>query len=208
MPIFRERELHFMLRQSAARVLVVPDASAATTTRRSRAACRPTLADLEHVIVVGDTIHSSAARRRRGRPDAIAARRPTSEPTAQLLFTSGSTGEPKGSCTLTRRCRRLRAPTSVTSAWTRTTSSTCPRRLPIRPASCTGCGSRCQLGVPQVLQATWNPDLGFDAIQRSGVTFVQAATPFLADLVARRPRTPADAGAAADIRRHRGRDPA
>jgi 3-phosphoshikimate 1-carboxyvinyltransferase len=36
--------------------------------------------------------------------------------------------------------------------------------------------------VPQVLQEVWDPELGLDTIRRFGVTFVQAATPFLADL--------------------------
>ena len=48
-----------------------------------------------------------------------------------------------------------------------------------------------RLGVAQVLQEVWNPQLGMDAIRRYGVTFVQAATPFLADLTAlgERPET-------------------
>jgi 3-phosphoshikimate 1-carboxyvinyltransferase len=40
-----------------------------------------------------------------------------------------------------------------------------------------------RLGAPQVLQAVWDPEVGLEAMQRYGVTFVQAATPFLADLV-------------------------
>jgi 3-phosphoshikimate 1-carboxyvinyltransferase len=40
------------------------------------------------------------------------------------------------------------------------------------------------LGVPQLLQATWNGRTALDAVRRWGATFVQAATPFLSDLVA------------------------
>jgi len=39
-----------------------------------------------------------------------------------------------------------------------------------------------RLGVPQILQEAWDADTGLDAMRRFGVTFVQAATPFLADL--------------------------
>ena len=39
-----------------------------------------------------------------------------------------------------------------------------------------------RLGVPQVLQEVWDAEVGLDAMRRFGVTFVQAATPFLADL--------------------------
>jgi 3-phosphoshikimate 1-carboxyvinyltransferase len=41
-----------------------------------------------------------------------------------------------------------------------------------------------RLGAPQVLQDVWNAELGLAAMRRYGVTFVQAATPFLADLTA------------------------
>ena len=64
------------------------------------------------------------------------------------------------------------------------------------------------LGVPQVLQECWDAELGFDAIERTGVTFVQAATPFLADLVGVARERGQTRGAAADIRRDRRRDPA
>src|SRR5205823_12570766 len=40
-----------------------------------------------------------------------------------------------------------------------------------------------RLGVPQVLQEVWDAATGLEAMSRFGVTFVQAATPFLADLV-------------------------
>ncbi len=59
-----------------------------------------------------------------------------------------------------------------------------------------------RLGAPQVLQESWDPRSRFDAIERTGVTFVQAATPFLADLVrvAARARS-RRAAPAADVRR-------
>jgi cyclohexanecarboxylate-CoA ligase len=40
-----------------------------------------------------------------------------------------------------------------------------------------------RLGATQVIQESWDAELAFDAIRRHGVTFTQAATPFLADLV-------------------------
>ncbi len=39
-----------------------------------------------------------------------------------------------------------------------------------------------RLGVAQVLQEVWDPEVGLEAMRGFGVTFVQAATPFLADL--------------------------
>jgi cyclohexanecarboxylate-CoA ligase len=40
-----------------------------------------------------------------------------------------------------------------------------------------------RLGATQVIQESWDAEVAFDAIGRHGVTFTQAATPFLADLV-------------------------
>ena len=53
-----------------------------------------------------------------------------------------------------------------------------------------------RLGATQVIQESWDAELAFDAIGRHGVTFTQAATPFLADLV----RVADDRGQAARIR--------
>ena len=66
-----------------------------------------------------------------------------------------------------------------------------------------------RLGATQVIQESWDAEIAFDAIGRHGVTFTQAATPFLADLtrVAVRTRL-TGADAAADVRRDRRRDPA
>ena len=40
-----------------------------------------------------------------------------------------------------------------------------------------------RLGATQVIQESWDAEIAFDAIVRHGITFTQAATPFLADLV-------------------------
>ena len=84
---------------------------------------------------------------------------PTPEMTAQLLFTSGTPGEPKGVAAAHAQSdpgRRDgdRAP----RAGSRRTRSGCRRRSPTRPASCTAC-ARVVLGVPQILQ----PDVGRQA---------------------------------------------
>ncbi|HEY2655898.1 MAG TPA: AMP-binding protein [Solirubrobacteraceae bacterium] len=181
MPIFRERELDFMLRQSAARVLVVPDSFRGHDHEAMVRGLQAALGDLEHVIVVGE---HNPLERYVADADAIGARRPTRDRMAQLLFTSGSTGEPKGvlhphatlSAAATAHIRHfgLGAEDVIYV----------PSPLAHQTGFLYGMWIALTLGVPQVLQESWDPNLGFDAIQRTGVTFVQAATPFLADLVA------------------------
>ena len=87
MPIFRERELSFMLAESRARVLFVPDAFRG----RDYATMAAGLPSVEHVVVLP---HDYAHLLDTAPADAVAATDP--HRVAQLLFTSGTSGEPKG----------------------------------------------------------------------------------------------------------------
>ena len=180
MPIFRERELRFMLRQSAARVLIVPDCFRGCDHRAIALGLQAELPDLEHVIVLGETNPLECAA-----PDhaAIAARRPAPEQTAQLLFTSGSTGEPKGVLHSHGTLSQAAAAHIRHFGLDGDDVVYVPSPLAHQTGFLYGMWIALALGVPQVLHGVWDADAGFDAIQRTGVTFVQAATPFLADLV-------------------------
>jgi cyclohexanecarboxylate-CoA ligase len=172
MPIFRERELEFMLRESAARVLFVPDVFRGRDYAAMAAGLRDTLPALEHVVVLGEPLPEGAA----------AFPKPAGDRIAQLLFTSGTSGEPKGALhrhdVLTRAADHHIAhfglgPDDVIYI---------PSPLAHQTGFLYGMWIAIRLGVPQILQEVWDADVGLDTMQRFGVTFVQAATPFLADL--------------------------
>jgi cyclohexanecarboxylate-CoA ligase len=169
MPIFRERELEFMLTESATRVLIVPE----TFRGRDYAAmARGLSVDLKHVVVLG---HEPPAQ-------PVEAPRPEPQAHAQLLFTSGSTGEPKG--VLHRHAVLDRAADAHIRHFGLGPDDVIfvPSPLAHQTGFLYGMWIALRLGVPQLLQEVWDPEAGYEAMREHRATFVQAATPFLADL--------------------------
>ncbi len=182
MPIFRERELGFMLGEAAPRVLFVPDTFRGRDHAALAAAVRPTAPSLEHVIVLPEY---AALIDGAPTPDpmALGARRPAGADVAQLLFTSGSTGDPKG--VLHRHEVLTRAADAHIAHFGLTADDVIyvPSPYAHQTGFLYGMGIALRLGVTQVASEHWDGEAGCDAMERHGVTFTQAATPFLADLV-------------------------
>ena len=179
MPIFRERELSFMLRESGARVLFVPDVFRGRDYASMAGGLRAGLPALEHVVGARRASRPSptpATRRRRSRS------RSSDDQIAQLLFTSGTSGEPKGA--LHRHDTLMRAADHQIDHFGLTGDDVIyiPSPLAHQTGFLYGMWIAIRLGAPQVLQEVWDAEVGLDAMRRFGVTFVQAATPFLADL--------------------------
>lgn len=178
MPIFRERELEFMLRESSARVLFVPDTFRGRDHGAMAAALRDTLPALEHVVVLPGEYQGlldvGPA------TDTFPAVAP--EQIAQLLFTSGTSGEPKGA--LHRHDVLTRAADHHIEHFGLGADDVIyvPSPLAHQTGFLYGMWIAIRLGVPQVLQEVWDAEVGFETMRRFGVSFVQAATPFLADL--------------------------
>jgi 3-phosphoshikimate 1-carboxyvinyltransferase len=196
MPIFREREVGFALRRSKARVLVVADEF------RGRMHAEETASmvgdtGVEHVLVVGGSgapalpktdgvrWHDFAAALAGQEPDteAIVARKPAPTALSQLFFTSGSTGEPKG--VLHRYDALTRAAMMEVEhlGLGRDDTIFIPTPLAHQTGLLYGMWLAFALGSTQVIQDIWDPHVAAKALREWDGTFVQAATPFLADLV-------------------------
>ena len=182
MPIFRERELAFMLRESSARVLFVPSVFRGRDHAAMAAGLRSELSALEHVVVVDGPVPEGALSERNSAFHSAATSRSDPHQIAQLLFTSGTSGEPKGA--LHRHDVLMQAADHHIDHFGLGDDDVVyvPSPLAHQTGFLYGMWIAIRLGVPQVIQEVWDADVGLDAMQRFGVTFVQAATPFLADL--------------------------
>ncbi len=200
-PFFRERELGFVLRRSRAKVLVVADRY------RNRRPAEEVLGlsagergELSRLVVLaedggsaelpgadhpGVTVHDWEKALAGTEVDraALDAYVPSPEATAQLLFTSGTTGEPKG---VTQPSQNLVRAVSMEirhlglhagdAIWV-------PSPLAHQTGFLYGMTLALVLGVPQITQAEWDAKRALTSLNTHGASFVQAATPFLTDLV-------------------------
>jgi cyclohexanecarboxylate-CoA ligase len=210
MPIFREREIAFCLRRSGARVLVVPDEARgrhysdeiATLLREASIFSGDLPLRLEHVIVSASgrrsrplpaadyyngSVHwmrlEEAVAGIRVDPSVLEARRGKPAALAQLLFTSGTSGEPKG--VLHRNDVLMRAAAMEVEHLGLGAEDRIfvPSPLAHQTGFLYGMWLAIVMGVPQIVQPVWNASRALRALNDWDGTFVQAATPFLADLV-------------------------
>lgn len=187
MPMFRERELSFMLGLSGCRLTVVPERFRGCEHGRMLRELQPSLPALEHVLVVGaDTPDSFEALLQEDPGDAdalFAQRRPSPDDVIELLYTSGSTGEPKGvmhtSNTLMANLGQHARAYALDARDVTLMSSP----LAHQTGFLYGIMNPIMTGGSLILQDTWDPREAVDLIEREGVTFSIGATPFLVDLL-------------------------
>jgi len=190
MPIFRHRELRYMLGFAESKVLVIP--------RRYRGFDYPAMVDelrgdlpcLARVLVVGDTQHDTFEAellqpRLEDEPGAeklLAGRQSSPDDIVQLLYTSGTTGEPKG---VLHTSNTL---VSIIQCYARRlgldegTVILMASPLAHQAGFMYGAMMAPLLGGKLVLQDIWQPDEAAALIETEGVSYSMGSTPFLADL--------------------------
>jgi cyclohexanecarboxylate-CoA ligase len=190
MPIFRERELSFMLAHGESKVLVVPKRFRGFDHEAMARGLQPRLPALRRIVVIDDegpdgfdTLLAGPAWERE--PDAaaiLAGSRPGPDDVTQLIYTSGTTGEPKGAMhsantlmsNIVPYAARMRLSESdvvlMASPMAHQTGFMYGLMMPIR------------LRARAVLQDVWEPVRAAEVIRAEGATFTMASTPFLTDL--------------------------
>jgi cyclohexanecarboxylate-CoA ligase len=192
MPIFRERELEFMLGLAESKVLVVPRRFRDFDYAAMAEGLRGRLPTLEHVVVVGGAGESSFEERLLAPVEGPAPPflRPDPDEVIEVLYTSGTTGEPKGVMHTSNTMFSNIAPYVERLGLGARDTVLMASPLAHQTGFMYGLVMPIYLGAKAVLQDVWQPDRAGEIIAEEGVTFTMASTPFLADLTdaaARRP---------------------
>lgn len=187
MPIFRQRELGFMLGWAESRLLVVPEVFRGFDHAGLAEQLRRSLPALEHVLVIGKDgrgsfdalLDQSADRAELDR--LVSEHRLAPDDIATIMYTSGTTGEPKGvmHTSNTIFCNLIEFSTEHHLG--SSDVSFMPSPLAHLTGFLYGVMNPILIGGPVVLQDIWDPGKALDLIEREGVTFTISATPFLVD---------------------------
>jgi len=189
LPIFRESELRFTLRQSQARALVIPGVLRGCDHRQLIAAVRTALPALAEVLVVRAEPPSdmrSFATLLDASPTPAALTPPTVDPDslALLMFTSGTTAQPKGVLhthnSLAAEVLSLERVHQLTPA----DRTLMPSPLTHISGVIHGILTPALLGTSAVLMERWDPPHAAQLIARERVTYMVGAPTFLQDLLA------------------------
>lgn len=188
MPIFREREVGYMVGFSEAKLLVIPSVFRGFDYLAMARSLRPSLPKLQRVIVVGGDGPDSFERSLLSGSEVVkfesnrakAAQQP--DDLAVMMFTSGTTGSPKGvmhsSNTLIACLNGLAGRFGLrdddvllgATPFGHMTGYAAIMMQAIR------------LGGTMVLQDVWESKRGVDLMAKEGVTYLAASTPFLLDI--------------------------
>lgn len=187
LPIYREREVGFVVRQSGARALVVPGQVRGCDHRELADEVRRGAPDLEHVVVArarpatGQVSFADLLGRGEGRTEA--ATPPGPNDACALFYTSGTTAEPKG----------VMHTHSTLGSFLRVQGvAVGPEggRVGILLFPLTHVGGVCAYGIGPVVHRTravlldpFDPAVALDLIEREGVTSAGGPTPILQALL-------------------------
>lgn len=190
MPIFRHRELSFMLSFGEAKAVVVPNLFRGFDYPAMIDELRPDLPALRHVFVLGGAGDDAFEARILDRDweaeldrDAVfAARTPSPDDVTILMYTSGTTGQPKGVMhthnTLIGNIHKFAERVELGSSDTVLMASP----LAHLTGFLYGLMMPVVLGCPTVLMDVWDPADAARIVEAEGCSFTMASTPFLSDL--------------------------
>jgi len=185
MPIFRERELEFMVSRSGARILIVPKTFRGFDHEELANRLQRRIAGLEQVVVIDDGGKNSFESLFPQPPaQANCNDQTVLQPNdiMKIMYTSGTTGEPKG--VMHTSNTMLGSLQSVIDRVGLAGNDVIFMPSPFAHSIgfCYGILMSLYLGAELVTMDIWDPVMAMDIMERHGVTFMFGATPFMSDL--------------------------
>jgi cyclohexanecarboxylate-CoA ligase len=199
-PIFRHRELAFILNRTASRILVVPDVLRGHNHAAMAMALAADVPTLEHIVVVGEPGEAMGLDALLGqqwehdptRDAELERRRPGADDLIEIQFTSGTTGEPKG--VLHSHNTVFSGGRTISEVYGLERDDVCFMASTLAHQTGFGYGMviPLALGMKVVYQDAWDADQMLDAIETENISWTVSATAFAMDMVTAQQRKPRD----------------
>ncbi|KWX56507.1 AMP-binding protein [Mycobacterium sp. NAZ190054] len=184
-PIYRDREVGFMVGLARSKVLVVPQEFRGFDYPAMVERLRGRWPGLDHVLVVGSSWDEFAATpwEERRDPAELTTLRPDPNDVTLLIFTSGTTGEPKGVMHTHNTAIAANNPLPQRLGITADSVIHMASTLAHLTGFLYGARLPVQNGATCVLQDVWDAPRFVELVARHGITYTSAATPFLHDVI-------------------------
>ncbi|WP_151981404.1 cyclohexanecarboxylate-CoA ligase [Acinetobacter guerrae] len=190
MPIFRERELEFMLKHAESKIFVVPQKFRNFDHERLANQLQAKIPSLNHIVVVNGESENSYQKLLidhglENNPQALDQLNNvqiTADDVAQLIFTSGTTGEPKGVMHTANTLFANIIPYAQRLHLNEDDVILMASPMAHQTGFMYGLIMPVELKAKVVLQDMWDVEQAARLIEKHQVTFTMASTPFLNDL--------------------------